>query len=154
MLKRIFSLPSSRLYTRGETSNVPPLPSVACASCQRSRVHVSAGCILVHDDPSKLCSSVKLWGESREGGFRREMKIVCLEWWCKKRSVMRKGRILLLSERDWNVTVSRRLLYSWLIGFVWSIFFFFIIYSFFFLLFVLWVKLFCERLIEVGVSTR
>lgn len=87
-----YSPPSSRLYTRGETSSVPPLSP-------HSRVHlanvlactlVSAGCILVHDDPPKLCCSVKRRGESREGAFRREMRTVCLEWWCKKRSVMRK----------------------------------------------------------------
>lgn len=148
-----YSPPSSRLYTRGETSSVPPLSP-------HSRVHlanvlactlVSAGCILVHDDPPKLCCSVKRRGESREGAFRREMRTVCLEWWCKKRSVMRKGRILLLSERECWIVSRQFVLFSWLIDFVWSISFFynFAIFSLLFL------SEFCERLIEeVGVSTR
>lgn len=66
MLKRIFPLPLPRDFTRGVKPPAYPLSPQLRVHLANVLVHVSAGCILVHDDPPKLCSSVKI---SRVGGI-------------------------------------------------------------------------------------
>lgn len=130
MLERIFSL-SPPSFARGVKPRTQHPSPDACASCPKV-----LACKLVPGVSSSTAihrnfaiGSVRV--SRAEGGiersFRREMRNVCLESWCKKRSVTRKGRILLSSERN---GVSRRFLSSLCVSIFFALFF-----SFFFVFF-------------------